>query len=105
MGLLLMSIAAKHRNRFDLNQQVRTAENNLDASRGRQGIQFLLFVESGTFFVERLVVAFDVPQITGRTYDVVPSRAFRRQQCCDVIERAPRLGPQVSSVQGSTLIV
>ena len=88
----------EHGDRFDFNQQFGPAENGLNARGGRQWIEFLLLVKGGALFVERGVIALDVAQVAGGADDVLPGGAFGLQQARDVVERPPRLRPEIADV-------
>src|ERR1039458_5433809 len=91
--------SAEERNRFDLYQQVRTAQDRLDSRRCRQRIEFLRPVEGRPLLVERGVIALDVAQITGGSHDILPARSFRFQQGRNVGKRAAELGAEIAFVQ------
>src|ERR1019366_3388602 len=103
--LLRWRFPPEHGNRFDFDQQIRPAENRLNAGGSRQRVELLLFVECGALFVEGLVIAFDVAEVAGGTHDVVPGSAFRSQQLADVVEGAAELSTQISYMDGAAGIV
>src|SRR5208282_725768 len=70
---------AEHCYRLNLHQQLGTAKDCLDAGRRWQGVKSQIFVERGTLLIERLIIAFDIAEITGGANHVMPSAAFAGQ--------------------------
>src|SRR5690348_1073126 len=94
-------LGLKNGHRFDFNQQVRAAQNGLDASGCGQGNQALVLEELGADLVEGGVVALDVAKVARGADDILPSGAFGFQQGGDVLISPPCLGskiPQVDAV-------
>lgn len=92
------TIRLEDRNRLDFDEQIRPAQNGLDARGCRQRIQFLLLEELGANLVESLVVPLDVAQIARGAHNVLPRRPFCLQQSGDVLVGPPALGTEVARV-------
>src|ERR1017187_5290342 len=73
---LHLGFGAEHGNRFDFDQQFRTAKNRLDPGGSRHGLEFLLAVKLRAFLVECLVIPLDIAQVAGGAHDIVPGGAF-----------------------------
>ena len=98
-------LGAEHGDRFDLDQQLRPAENRLDSRGSGQRVQVLLLVKRRALFVEGCVIALDIPQIAGGADDVLPGGALGGQQARDVLERAARLSPEIPDVNALAVFV
>ena len=105
LAIFLRLLRAKHRNRFDLDEQLRPAEDCLDPGRSRQRIQSLLLVERGALFIEGFIVALDIAQIAGGADYIVPGAPFTAQQSADVFKGPPHLPAKVSRVYALAVFV
>src|SRR6266700_1568064 len=98
-------LRAEHGDGFNLDKQLRPASMRLDAGGGGQRIESLLLEELGALFVENVIVAIDVAQIAAGAHDVVPRAAFAREQACDVVVGAAKLGAEVADVHALAVLV
>src|SRR6185369_2808064 len=77
----------------------------LDTCGSGYGIELLFSIERRPLLVKLRVVAIDIPEIATGPHDVMPSGALCREQCGDVVERAPRLCAKIANVDGLPILI
>src|SRR5579862_1837610 len=105
LGATIPRYLAEHRNGFNLDKQLGTAEFRLDACGGGQRVESLFLVKCCALLVELRIVAIDIAEITARAHDVFPCNALGGEQCGNVLKNATALSAEVSDVNGSAMLI
>src|ERR1051326_6563044 len=93
---LLSRLGLEHHDGFNFDQQLRPAQNRLDARGGRQRVETLFLVKCRPLFVKGGVIALDVPEVARGPDDVLPGRSLGFQHPRDVVAGSPAVRPEIA---------